>query len=297
MYYVEEFIKDCQIRGLTKQTISTYKSNISDFLAATHGNPAEITQRDLRDHLIILQQRRYKPSTYNSYYAALNTFYDFLMYEKVVIENPIPAFRKRYLSHIMKTSQGETRQLISIKDMRKLIKQTDDTKEISMMVTLAKTGLRRGEFLDLVSKDVNLDKEQIYIRDKPKRSRNTVYMDDELHASMDEYLRYRKKHANSKYLWISQRGGRIHKDYAGGVIGALAQPIGLHNPDGPLDERLTPHCFRHFFTTFLYRAGMDPEYIKWLRGDSLNKEAWQIYNHIDQETVKTEFERCIPKLL
>ena len=297
MYYVKEFTKDCMIRGLTKQTISTYKCNISDFLAATHGNPTEITQRDLRDHLIILQQRRYKPSTYSSYYAALNTFYEFLIYEKVVVDNPIPTFRKRYLTHIMKTSQGETRQLISIKDMRKLIKQTDDIKEISMMITLAKTGLRRGEFLDLISKDVNLDKEQIFIRDKPKRCRNTVYMDDELHASMDEYLRLRRQHANSKYLWISLRGGRIHKDYAGSVISALAQPLGLHNPSGPLQERLTPHCFRHFVTTHLYRAGMDPQYIKWLRGDSLRSEAWQIYNHIDPETVRAEYERCIPKLL
>ena len=297
MYYVKEFTKDCMIRGLTKQTISTYKCNISDFLAATHGNPAEITQRDLRNHLMILQQRRYKPSTYNSYYAALNTFFEFLIYENIVTDNPIPAFRQRYLTHIMKTSQGETRQNISVKDMRKLIKQSDNEKEITIIVTLAKTGLRRGEFLDILSKDVDLDKEQIFIRDKPKRSRNIVFMDDELHASMDEYLRWRKQHANSKWLWISQRGGRVHKDYPGQVIASLAQPIGLHKPDGTLDERLTMHCFRHFFTNYLYDAGMDPEHIKWLRGDSLKKEAWQWYIHINPEAVRAEYERCIPKLL
>ena len=94
-----------------------------------------------------------------------------------------------------------------------------------------------------------------------------------------------------------KRGGRIHKDHAGSVIGTLAQPIGLHNPSGALCERLTPHCFRHFFTTHLYRAGMDPQYIKWLRGDSLRKEAWQVYNHIDPEMVRGEYERSIPKLL
>lgn len=47
----------------------------------------------------------------------------------------------------------------------------------------------------------------------------------------------------------------------------------------------------------LYRAGMDPQYIKWLRGDSLQKEAWQVHNHIDIESVRMEYERCIPKLL
>ena len=134
MNYVKEFEKDCMIRGLTKQTISTYKCNVSDFLAATQNNPAAMTQGDLRDHLMILQTRRYAASTYNSYYASLNTFYEFLIFEGITADNPIPAFRQRYLSHIMKTSQGETRQLISIEDMRRLIRQTDEIRIIAMLV-------------------------------------------------------------------------------------------------------------------------------------------------------------------
>ena len=80
------------------------------------------------------------------------------------------------------------------------------------------------------------------------------------------YLVWRERNSHTKWLWVTERGGRIHKDYAGSVISTPAQPIGLHNPSGALCERLTPHCFRHFFTTHLYRAGMDPQYIKWLRG-------------------------------
>jgi hypothetical protein len=54
MDYVKEFENDCRIRGLTKQTILTYKCNVSDFLAATHEYPAAVTQGDLRDHLRLL---------------------------------------------------------------------------------------------------------------------------------------------------------------------------------------------------------------------------------------------------
>ena len=297
MNYVNEFVKDCRIRGLTKQTIITYKSNIIDFLAATHYNPAEITQVDLRDHLMILQTRRYKPSTFGSYYASLNTFFEFLIYENEVTDNPIPAFRQRYLTHIMKTGQGETRQNISVPDMQELIKQTDEIHIKAVPVTFAKTGMRRGEFLDLKPDDINLDKDIINLPNKAKRSRQTVFIDDELHQILDEYLEYRARHSNTKWLWITESGGRMLKDRPGQIIASLAQPLGLHNPDGPLDERLTPHCFRHFFTTHLYRAGMDPQYIRWLRGDSLKKEAWQLYNHIDPDMVREEYERCIPKLL
>ena len=297
MNYVKEFEKDCMIRGLTKQTITTYKSNISDFLAATQNNPARITQGDLRDHLITLQARRYAASTYNSYYASLNTFYEFLIYEGITVDNPIPAFRQRYLSHIMKTAQGETRQLISVDDMRRLIRQTKEIRIIAMLATFAKTGIRRGEFLDLKPANVDLDKNIINLAHKPKRSRQTVFMDHELHDILKMYLAWRERNSYTKWLWVTERGGRMTKDHPGDVIRAVAQPCGLHRPDGALCERLTPHCFRHFFTTHLYRAGMDPQYIKWLRGDSLRKEAWQIYNHIDPETVRAEYEQCIPKLL
>ena len=208
MDYVGEFTKDCIIRGLTKQTILTYKSNISDFLAATHYNPKNITQGDLRDHLTTLQRRKYKASTYNSYYASLNTFYEFLIYEGVVLENPIPAFRQRYLSHIIKLHTGETRQLISIPDMRKLIQQTNEIQIKTILVILAKTGIRRGELLDLKVDDIHLNQGIINISQKAKRSRQIVFIDDELHQILDNTL-------NGENITQTQNGYGSPKEAAG----------------------------------------------------------------------------------
>lgn len=296
MNYVTDFATDCRIRGFARHTIESYTSILNDFLNEIP-DPIGITQGDLRTHLTILQQRHYKGSTYNSYYAALNAFFDFLIFEGLVSKNHIPAFKKRYISHLIKINQGETRQIISIKDMRRLLKQPNDIRDITMMLTLAKTGLRRGELLDLTHKSIDMDKNTIRVPDKVKRSRQILFIDQELHDTLVDYLQWRNEHARSKWLWISQKGGRVHKDYPGKVIAACGQKIGLHDPDGALEERLTPHCFRHFFTTELYKGGMDSQHIKWLRGDSMQKETWQQYNHIDAETVRTEFERCIPQLL
>jgi len=71
----------------------------------------------------------------------------------------------------------------------------------------------------------------------------------------------------------------------------------MHDPHGPLERKLTPHCFRHFFTSYLFRAGMTPLYIKFLRGDSLRTESWMIYNRIDSELVRAEYMRCMPQIL
>lgn len=63
-----------------------------------------------------------------------------------------------------------------------------------------------------------------------------------------------------------------------------------------MKERFTPHCLRHWFTTHLRRSGMPRDYIKWLRGDSMN-ETMDIYNHIDVEDVRESYNSHIPKLL
>ena len=294
MNYITEFATDCRIRGFTKHTIESYTCNLNDFLN-TITDPTTVTQVDLRAHLTTLQQRHYRASTYKSYYAALNAFFDFLIFEELVSKNPIPAFRKRYIAHIMKTLHGETRQIINTQDMRQLIEQAKEIEDIAILHTLAKTGLRRGELLEMTRNSIDMDRNIINVPHKAKRQ--IIFIDQELHDTIEEYLQWRDQHAHSKWLWVSQKGGRVHKDYPGKVIAACGQNIGLHDPDGPLDKKLTPHCFRHFFTTELFKAGMDPQYIKWLRGDSMQKEAWQVYNHIDPETVRAEYERCIPQLL
>ena len=296
MDYITEFSADCAMRGFTNHTVESYRSNIKDFLTKIE-DPTKITPICLRNHLSTLVARNYRGSTLKSYYAALNAFFDFLIFEGSCTTNPIPAFRKRYLTRLMKQRKGETRQIISVSDMRELIQQADDIRIKAVLVIFAKTGIRRGEFLDLKPDNINLDKDIINLPNKAKRSRQTIFIDEELHHILDEYLEWRTSHSNTKWLWITERGGRMLKDQPGHIIASLAQPLGLHKPDGPLDERLTPHCFRHFLTTELFRKGMDPQYIKWLRGDSLQAEAWQIYNHIDPDMVRAEYERCIPKLL
>jgi len=296
MEYIQEFATDCQIRGFSKHTVETYVSYLRDYVAYVD-DPASVTPAELRVHLTVIQKRKYRPSTYNTYYAALNSFYEFLIYDGIVRKNIIPAFRKRYITHLMKTYTGETRQLISVEAMRELIRQSEDYIHEAIMMVLAKTGLRRGEFLDQKVEDYDLERDIIHVPNTAKRSRQTVFMDDELHLVIKEYLVWRKPYAKNNWMWIIPSGARMHKDVPGNIIKGYAQPMGLHDPTGPLEQRLTPHCFRHWFTTYLYRAGMDPQHIKWLRGDSLQKEAWQIYNHIDPEMVRAEYERCIPKLL
>jgi integrase/recombinase XerD len=75
-----------------------------------------------------------------------------------------------------------------------------------------------------------------------------------------------------------------------------AANVGLHDPEADdLQQRFTPHCCRHWFTTHLRRSGMQREFIKELRGDTRG-DAIDIYDHIDREELRQAYLAHIPTL-
>lgn len=292
MNYIERFCRDCLARGLAKHTVETYAGQVKIFLQ-TNSEPGATKFKDLIGFLGLLRSRQLRGSTLKGYYAAINAFYDFLIFEKILENNPIPPFRKRYLSRL---EDGETRQLISVDDLRLLVSASRDVQQLAIIMVLAKTGMRLGELLSLHYKDIDIKKGTIRIPWHAKRSNCIAFMDEELRQVIQEYSAWRSN-LPGPWLWPTSSGARIRKEYPGVILADLGTPLGLHTKEGPLENKLTPHCMRHFFTTYLHRAGMDPEHIKFLRGDSLRKEAWQRYNHLDIDVVRHEYLRRIPQLL
>jgi integrase/recombinase XerD len=293
MKFIERFILDCRAKGMTKHSIETYQSNVSEFLKY-NPDPRIVSIDQLRSYLEILRNRQLSQSTLKGYMSAVSSFYDFLIFEKDILVNPVLPFRKRYLDRIK--CHPEIRQLLGIEEMQDLVRSTRNIQERALIMVLAKTGIRRGELHDIRESDLDFVRKNIRVPQKAKRSNNIAFMDHELESALKEFLTWRQGRAKTDWLWISTKGGRIHKDAPGMIIADIGRKLHLHQDKGPLSRKLTPHCFRHWFTTHLFRAGMDPQYIKFLRGDSLRKESWQIYNRIDIELVRVEYLRCMPQL-
>jgi integrase/recombinase XerD len=291
--YLEMFLVDCRTKGMTKHSIETYQSNVSEFLIY-NPDPRIVSTEHLRSYLEKLRSRQLSHSTLKGYMSAIASFYDFLVFENEIQINPVLSFRKRYLDRIK--CKSEIRQLISIEEMRSLFKAARHILARTIIMILAKTGIRRGELHELKEKDLDFERHIIHLPLKAKRSNNIAIMDEELERTLKEYLLWRQARTKTDWLWISKKGGRIHKDAPGKIIAEIGRKLHLHQDKGPLCQRLTPHCFRHWFTSHLFRAGMNPQYIQFLRGDSLRDESWQIYNRIDIELVRTEYLRCIPQI-
>lgn len=296
MDFIPDFTKDCQARGLTKHTIESYLSCCNDFMKY-HPDATAVGLEELRAYLGELRIRNLAGSTLKGYFASLSALYEFIVFSGALAVNPVISFRRRYL-RIKEQQNGEnTRQLLSVQQVQLLLRAAPGIREKALIMVLAKTGMRKGELHSMRIEDINLKAGTIRIAPKAKRSNRLTFMDEELKETLREYLAWRERRATTSWLWISDHGGRIHKDVPNRILADLGGSLGLHQKEGPLSGRLTCHCMRHWFTTHLFRKGMNIEHIKWLRGDAMRKEAWQIYNHIDIEEVRQEYIRRIPKLI
>lgn len=234
-------------------------------------------------------------STIKTYFSSLHSYFEFLVFNEFITHNPVIRFRKRYLRHLKKDSGPEnTRQLISIRDMAKLVYFSDDLLTRALIITLAKTGVRRNELITLDINDVNFDNGAIYLKPTAKRSNRIVFIDDECKGFIEQYLDSRD--SESQALFISDHGSsRISRNTVYQLVTDAAFMLGFHNPNGLLIEKFTPHCCRHWFTTYLSRAGMPTRHIQTLRGDVV-KDAVDIYTHVDMDDLRTDYLDKIPQL-
>jgi integrase/recombinase XerD len=158
--------------------------------------------------------------------------------------------------------------------------------------------MRVSELTSLDVDDVDLDKREVTLKLKKKRSNRVLYLDDEVITVLQRWLAARKNRKGEKdqALFLSKVGTRIKKRSIEDLIKKHADRIGLHNPHtSRLEDRFTPHCCRHWFTTHLIRAGMPRDFVKELRGDT-RSEAIDIYNHIDKKELKESYLAHVPQL-
>ncbi|MCX6677409.1 MAG: tyrosine-type recombinase/integrase [Methanothrix sp.] len=302
---IGRYLEDCVIRGMAPGSISRYKSVLRIFQAYLVERGAEIQlveqadREELRGFIEHMRRDRgASQKTIERYFSTLSSFYDFLIFEGLILSNPALIIRKRYLKRYKENGDSHERQLISVEDAGAMIRGAPTIRDKAMLGLLFKTGMRRGELLSLDLGDVNLVENTIRLKPTAKRSNRTLFMDDEAAYLLRRWLRVREgvNRRNETALFLSTWGYRISRNDVYRAVTEAAKHVGLHNPKSErLEDHFSPHACRHWFCTHLFRAGMRREYIKELRGDS-RTEAFDLYNHIDLKELREAYLAAIPQL-
>jgi len=299
---IEEFCIDCRLRGMTEESIRRYRSSLLIFARFSEQAGTAIYRIDmslLKNFLHHIRfERHAKQNTIENYFSALSAFYDYLVFEGHANTNIVLPFRRRYLRMYKEDYEDPERKLLSVEEMSKLVNSILDPRDKAIAVLFAKTGIRRGELLKLDVDDINWKDYSVTLKPTPKRSNRVVFFDDECAFILRRWLRvWEKMNPKTKALFVSYQSlNRLDRNGLYSAIVKYAKHLGYHDSKSPkLGDHFGPHCFRHWFTTWIRRGGMPREHIKELRGDK-RKEAIDIYDHIDKEELRRTYLACIPKI-
>ena len=292
---IDEFKADLKTRRLSKDTQLQYPRYLKALAEFTGGDLLGVTEDTLVAYLDHLQSKNMALSSLRRYFSAIGAFYDFLMFKKIVSFNPVSSmFRKRYLTEYKSHNTSQRRKCITVEEARLLVESIMNIREKVVVLVLLKTGIRRHELSTLDITDLDMKNMVLHLKPTAKRSNLEVYFDKETAIVLEKWLKRRQN--TDPALFHDSLGHRFQPNPIDTMFVKYATACGLHNPDSEkLEDKLTPHCCRHWFTTQLRRKKMPREFIQTLRGDKI-KEAIDIYDHVQGDELKESYLACIPTL-
>ena len=287
--------------------------------------PAEATHRDCMAFIHSLRGT-VADSTVASYGAYLHRFYAYMTQVGIFDANPMALVVEEMDESINK---DPARREIDIPRMRTFVSRIHHPLDRALIVCLLKTGLRVGELCNLDLRDISLADpdvvshfsttqrsqldtrpDSLYVDNNPargqitngerrtasnKRKRPTVIpIDDELKHELKRWLTIRpdsRSPASPLFVYTTgDWGDRLTPKAARNVVATHAKAAGWYESGGDAAENVTPHYFRHFFTTHLRDRTGDRGIVKYLRGDVAD-DIIDTYTHNWGDQVRETYEQ------
>lgn len=125
-------------------------------------------------------------------------------------------------------------------------------RDYMMIVLMLSTGIRVSELVGLNCSDVYLSECRIVVRRKGGSIAN-IYLSDEAHDALEDYLKYRdtlKLDKNNDILFLSMQNKRIGVQSVENIVKKYAKAAGI-------EKKITPHKLRKTYGTELYKETGD----------------------------------------
>lgn len=324
------FLDDITYHGKTERTREYYERVLRDFesFLDSGARPVTLDEATHRDCMAYVHSLRgeQRDSTVATYASYLHRFYAYMNQVGTFDSNPMALVMEEMDETIDTDPQ---RREISVSEMRAFVGSIGHPLERAVIVTLLKTGMRAGELCNLDLRDLNLatsdlgrpEAVRVQIDGRPgslfvsaepargtvvngeertaanKRKRDTtIPVDDELEAVLEQWLAIRPDpRSESEPLFTSTSGdwgARLTPDMVHHIVEQHARERGWYQDGGGAAANVTPHYFRHFFTTHLRDRTGDRGIVKYLRGD-VAQDVIDTYTHEWGDRVRSVYEANI----
>jgi integrase/recombinase XerD len=335
---VDSFLNHLVVeKGFSQNTLEAYKNDLYQFISYVNNGrpPGETSQTgDLPSEsngtvgwkqvdLDILTsyvsglrgKKSYRDTTTARKVAALKSFFNFLIQEETIDEDPTEFLNGPRVGRNLPKflSEEEVERLL---DQAAKEESPEGRRDWAMLELLYATGLRVSELVSLNVQDVNL--QDGYVRCIGKGSKERItYMYARAVRVLETYIeearprllspagaaspkadsnrngaetqneRGGKAGATEKALFINHRGDRLTRQWVWSVLKTYAKKASLDVP-------ITPHILRHSFATHMLQGGASLRHVQELLGHS-SITTTQVYTHLTTEHVRREFDKSHPR--
>lgn len=255
---IELFLRKCQVRNLTENTITSYKEKLRKFAYFYGGDePAEeIEEATIDEYVLQMRQEQLKDTSINSYLRAVRSLLNYLM-ECGYVRN--------FAIRLLKVEK-EVKETYTEDELRRLLKKPNMRKanfnEYRIWVLenyLLATGNRIGTVLDLKIKDIDFQNSMITLRKTKSRKQQIIPMANSLAQVLQEYLGVRGGDEED-YLFCNNWGGKANKR-------TIQQCVADYNVERGVNKT-SCHLFRHTFAKMWIMNGGDAFRLQKMLGHS-----------------------------
>jgi integrase/recombinase XerD len=247
-YLRDHMIEEMKLKGYSDTTIGMYTKYVSKLAYYYKRSPLQITQSNIRDFFVYLNENQTNSTTLHIYYCAIKCFYrihgqphyiDFIPHPKV----------KYVIPDILDESEIET--IFSLcRTLRYKL----------LFILIYSAGLRISEAINLKTSDIDYLRKTIHIRSsKNMKDRYTILSEKAIHL-LNQYL---NRYKPDVYLFssIKDKSIKISKRHCQEVFHRIIL-------EANINKKAHIHTLRHSFATHLLENNTNIFYIMNLLGHS-----------------------------
>lgn len=255
----KEFYSDKELEGLREGSLKNYDFLFTDFMNWCSNEEVtaveEVSSRLLKKYLAYCKNERGNNNTsLNTKLKLMNTFFNFLVSEELLSENPVKGIRKfKEDISIQSFSDDEINQMLShLRRNRRRVGDLISVRNYSLFALLLGTGMRIGEAVNLKWSDIHFKEGYITVFGKTRRQ-ETIPMTDKVAKELT-YLRayYEEKFITlSPYVLVNQQNKQLTVNAIKCFFKRLSATMEFP------ESRVSGHSLRHTFARKFIENGGD----------------------------------------
>lgn len=276
---ISEYLNWLEIeRGLSKNTLEAYKNDLIGFFDYFKNveNLDEIKRNNFSEYTMFLASNNISSSSITRKLASIKGFFKYISANREIKSNPA-------LSITSPKIPKRLPKVISLDEIKTILKNNMTIKEKAVFELLYATGLRVSELVNLEVKNIDLKNNLIKTTGKGSKER-FVPVGKKAKAALNEYLKQRElilktgfgSNHKENSIFINDNGKKITRQWVYNFIKKQGELIHKH---------ISPHTIRHSFATHLLENGADLRAVQELLGHS-SVVTTQLYTHISKKRLK-----------